>query len=201
MRKYTKFGTFDRIHEVAAELMKMEGYSVKDIEHEEIKASHYQMKTVIAMGNIDIAFLKEILPKVRVLVYVGNDEEVKDAILEYVTEKDIPKRIDNTGISGSVEAWYNETNTYEIYSSIVFSDLELSCKYISGNGPKISSLCRYISQVEFGRNSTVFDHSNIRDLEPMVENFYFYHETCIEQGQKYDKERLLEIYKNYNPVK
>lgn len=201
MRKYTKFGTFERINDVAVEMMKMSGYSVTDISHEEIKPNHFQMKTVIAMGNIDIDLFKEILPKVRVLVYVGNDEEIKAAILEYVTEKDIPKRIDNNGISGTVEAWYDATKTFEVYSSLIFSDLELICKYISDNGPKISALVRYISQIELQRNATVFDHSNIRDLEPMVYTFFDYHENCVDNDQVYDKEELLKIYDKFNPVK
>lgn len=201
MRKFTKVGTFERIHEYTAELLQMQGKnSVEEIE--ELDARKFLSKTVLAMGNIDTDFLKEIITRARTIVYIGNDQEVKDVIIQFAAEKDIPQMVDNSGLSYSIQAWYNPQKTFEIYSSDIFSEMELANKYLMNTGPNFGLLVKYISQIELVRNTAVFDHDNFDDLKLIYSKFSEYHDnkTMAVPRETYDEQELLDLFNEYRPL-
>ena len=137
----------------------------------------------------------------RTLVYIGNDEKIKETILEYVAEKDIPMKIDQQEMfSGTINVFYNNIKTIEIYSSFIYTELELICKYILQlSGTKVMLLAKYISQYFTNRTSEIFDHKRIDELEALYSNTMDYIDHMEENKEVLVKEDLLEIYQTYKP--
>ena len=71
MRKYTVIGEKNRIQKLAFEFLKMESENNEEILEENSKK--FLNKHVLLLGSVNLPFLKEILQKVRTLVYIGND--------------------------------------------------------------------------------------------------------------------------------
>lgn len=193
-----KLGVFENIHNFTVEILKMQGKN-EISEIEETDARKYLSKTVLAMGNIDVDFLKEIITRVRAIIYIGNDEEVKNVIRDYTKEKDIRQTVHNETMSTVIEAWYNPQKTFEIYSSVIYSEMELANKYMMNTGPKFSLLAKYISQIELVRNTALFDHDNYDDLKPLYTKFCDYHGTKMINEESYVYEELLEIFEENKP--
>lgn len=199
MRKYTVIGEKNRIQKLAFEFLKMESENTEEILEENSKK--FLNKHVLLLGSVNILFLKEILQKVRTLVYIGNDEKIKETILEYVSEKDIPIKIDQQEMfSGTINVFYNNIKTIEIYSSFIYTELELICKYILQlSGTKVMLLAKYISQYFTNRTSEIFDHKRIDELEALYSNTMDYIDHMEENKEVLVKEDLLEIYQTYKP--
>lgn len=193
MRKYTQLGEMNKLQKIAIGFMKTNGFEVSEID--ELVSNKFMMKTIIAMGDLDIQLLREILPKVRTFVYVGNNEEVKSVIAEYVAEKDIPLAMNKESIAASIDVWYNDVKTIEVYSSSIYSELELVNKFICVFGPKIQALSRLISQVELNRDTAPFDHLDLRQIEMLHEKFMEY----FELKEMMDSDELIEIYNMFKP--
>ena len=197
MRKYTVIGSDSELKSYAVEFLKMGGYEC--VNTDETVAKKFLSKTVLLIGNVDLDFLRDICSWVRVLVYVGNDEEVKDIIRGIVEEKDIPVRIKDNGISGGVEVYYNDNKTFEIYSSIIYSEFEMVNKYLLKFGPKISLLVRYISQYMLSRNTASFDYSELSDLKPLHIAFQNYSKEKIADNIRFEQEELINLFNTYRP--
>lgn len=199
MRKYTVIGEKNRIQKLAFEFLKMESENTEEILEENSKK--FLNKHVLLLGSVNIPFLKEILQKVRTLVYIGNDEKIKETILEYVAEKDIPMKIDQQEMfSGTINVFYNNIKTIEIYSSFIYTELELICKYILQlSGTKVMLLAKYISQYFTNRTSEIFDHKRIDELEALYSNTMDYIDHMEENKEVLVKEDLIEIYQTYKP--
>ena len=199
MRKYTVIGEKNRIQKLAFEFLKMESENTEEILEENPKK--FLNKHVLLLGSVNIPFLKEILQKVRTLVYIGNDERIKETILEYVAEKDIPIKIDQQEMfSGTINVFYNNIKTIEIYSSFIYTELELICKYILQlSGTKVMLLAKYISQYFTNRTSEIFDHKKIDELEALYSNTMDYIDHMEENKEVLVKEELIEIYQTYKP--
>lgn len=199
MRKYTVIGEKNRIQKLAFEFLKMESENTEEILEENSKK--FLNKHVLLLGSVNIPFLKEILQKVKTLVYIGNDEKIKETILEYVAEKDIPIKIDQQEMfSGTINVFYNNIKTIEIYSSFIYTELELICKYILQlSGTKVMLLAKYISQYFTNRTSEIFDHKRIDELEALYSNTMDYIDHMEENKEVLVKEDLLEIYQTYKP--
>lgn len=199
MRKYTVIGEKNRIQKLAFEFLKMESENTEEILEENPKK--FLNKHVLLLGSVNLPFLKEILQKVRTLVYIGNDERIKETILEYVAEKDIPIKIDQQEMfSGTINVFYNNIKTIEIYSSFIYTELELICKYILQlSGTKVMLLAKYISQYFTNRTSEIFDHKRIDELEALYSNTMDYIDHMEENKEVLVKEDLLEIYQTYKP--
>ncbi len=199
MRKYTVIGEKNRIQKLAFEFLKMESENTEEILEENSKK--FLNKHVLLLGSVNLPFLKEILQKVRTLVYIGNDERIKETILEYVAEKDIPMKIDQQEMfSGTINVFYNNIKTIEIYSSFIYTELELICKYILQlSGTKVMLLAKYISQYFTNRTSEIFDHKRIDELEALYSNTMDYIDHMEENKEVLVKEDLLEIYQTYKP--
>lgn len=199
MRKYTVIGEKNRIQKLAFEFLKMESENTEEILEENSKK--FLNKHVLLLGSVNLPFLKEILQKVRTLVYIGNDEKIKETILEYVAEKDIPMKIDQQEMfSGTINVFYNNIKTIEIYSSFIYTELELICKYILQlSGTKVMLLAKYISQYFTNRTSEIFDHKRIDELEALYSNTMDYIDHMEENKEVLVKEDLLEIYQTYKP--
>ena len=199
MRKYTVIGEKNRIQKLAFEFLKMESENTEEILEENPKK--FLNKHVLLLGSVNIPFLKEILQKVRTLVYIGNDERIKETILEYVAEKDIPIKIDQQEMfSGTINVFYNNIKTIEIYSSFIYTELELICKYILQlSGTKVMLLAKYISQYFTNRTSEIFDHKKIDELEALYSNTMDYIDHMEENKEVLVKEDLIEIYQTYKP--
>ena len=199
MRKYTVIGEKNRIQKLAFEFLKMESENTEEILEENPKK--FLNKHVLLLGSVNIPFLKEILQKVKTLVYIGNDERIKETILEYVAEKDIPMKIDQQEMfSGTINVFYNNIKTIEIYSSFIYTELELICKYILQlSGTKVMLLAKYISQYFTNRTSEIFDHKRIDELEALYSNTMDYIDHMEENKEVLVKEDLLEIYQTYKP--
>ena len=197
MRKYTVIGEKNRIQKLAFEFLKMESENTEEILEENSKK--FLNKHVLLLGSVNLPFLKEILQKVRTLVYIGNDERIKETILEYVSEKDIPIKIDQQEMfSGTINVFYNNIKTIEIYSSFIYTELELICKYILQlSGTKVMLLAKYISQYFTNRTSEIFDHKRIDELEALYSNTMDYIDHMEENKEVLVKEDLLEIYQTY----
>lgn len=199
MRKYTVIGEKNRIQKLAFEFLKMESENTEEILEENSKK--FLNKHVLLLGSVNLPFLKEILQKVRTLVYIGNDERIKETILEYVSEKDIPIKIDQQEMfSGTINVFYNNIKTIEIYSSFIYTELELICKYILQlSGTKVMLLAKYISQYFTNRTSEIFDHKRIDELEALYSNTMDYIDHMEENKEVLVKEDLIEIYQTYKP--
>lgn len=199
MRKYTVIGEKNRIQKLAFEFLKMESENTEEILEENSKK--FLNKHVLLLGSVNLPFLKEILQKVRTLVYIGNDERIKETILEYVSEKDIPIKIDQQEMfSGTINVFYNNIKTIEIYSSFIYTELELICKYILQlSGTKVMLLAKYISQYFTNRTSEIFDHKRIDELEALYSNTMDYIDHMEKNKEVLVKEDLLEIYQTYKP--
>mgnify|MGYP003617871787 FL=1 len=199
MRKYTVIGEKNRIQKLAFEFLKMESENTEEILEENPKK--FLNKHVLLLGSVNIPFLKEILQKVRTLVYIGNDERIKETILEYVAEKDILMKIDQQEMfSGTINVFYNNIKTIEIYSSFIYTELELICKYILQlSGTKVMLLAKYISQYFTNRTSEIFDHKKIDELEALYSNTMDYIDHMEENKEVLVKEDLIEIYQTYKP--
>lgn len=199
MRKYTVIGEKNRIQKLAFEFLKMESENTEEILEENSKK--FLNKHVLLLGSVNLPFLKEILQKVRTLVYIGNDERIKETILEYVAEKDIPIKIDQQEMfSGTINVFYNNIKTIEIYSSFIYTELELICKYILQlSGTKVMLLAKYISQYFTNRTSEIFDHKRIDELEALYSNTMDYIDHMEENKEVLVKEDLIEIYQTYKP--
>lgn len=199
MRKYTVIGEKNRIQKLAFEFLKMESENTEEILEENSKK--FLNKHVLLLGSVNLPFLKEILQKVRTLVYIGNDEKIKETILEYVAEKDIPIKIDQQEMfSGTINVFYNNIKTIEIYSSFIYTELELICKYILQlSGTKVMLLAKYISQYFTNRTSEIFDHKRIDELEALYSNTMDYIDHMEENKEVLVKEDLIEIYQTYKP--
>lgn len=199
MRKYTVIGEKNRIQKLAFEFLKMESENTEEILEENSKK--FLNKHVLLLGSVNLPFLKEILQKVRTLVYIGNDERIKETILEYVSEKDIPMKIDQQEMfSGTINVFYNNIKTIEIYSSFIYTELELICKYILQlSGTKVMLLAKYISQYFTNRTSEIFDHKRIDELEALYSNTMDYIDHMEENKEVLVKEDLIEIYQTYKP--
>lgn len=199
MRKYTVIGEKNRIQKLAFEFLKMESENTEEILEENPKK--FLNKHVLLLGSVNLPFLKEILQKVRTLVYIGNDERIKETILEYVAEKDIPIKIDQQEMfSGTINVFYNNIKTIEIYSSFIYTELELICKYILQlSGTKVMLLAKYISQYFTNRTSEIFDHKRIDELEALYSNTMDYIDHMEENKEVLVKEDLIEIYQTYKP--
>ena len=199
MRKYTVIGEKNRIQKLAFEFLKMESEITEEILEENSKK--FLNKHVLLLGSVNLPFLKEILQKVRTLVYIGNDERIKETILEYVAEKDIPIKIDQQEMfSGTINVFYNNIKTIEIYSSFIYTELELICKYILQlSGTKVMLLAKYISQYFTNRTSEIFDHKRIDELEALYSNTMDYIDHMEENKEVLVKEDLIEIYQTYKP--
>ena len=199
MRKYTVIGEKNRIQKLAFEFLKMESENTEEILEENPKK--FLNKHVLLLGSVNLPFLKEILQKVRTLVYIGNDERIKETILEYVAEKDIPIKIDQQEMfSGTINVFYNNIKTIEIYSSFIYTELELICKYILQlSGTKVMLLAKYISQYFTNRTSEIFDHKKIDELEALYSNTMDYIDHMEENKEVLVKEELIEIYQTYKP--
>lgn len=199
MRKYTVIGEKNRIQKLAFEFLKMESENTEEILEENSKK--FLNKHVLLLGSVNLPFLKEILQKVRTLVYIGNDERIKETILEYVAEKDIPIKIDQQEMfSGTINVFYNNIKTIEIYSSFIYTELELICKYILQlSGTKVMLLAKYISQYFTNRTSEIFDHKRIDELEALYSNTMDYIDHMEKNKEVLVKEDLLEIYQTYKP--
>lgn len=199
MRKYTVIGEKNRIQKLAFEFLKMESENTEEILEENSKK--FLNKHVLLLGSVNLPFLKEILQKVRTLVYIGNDERIKETILEYVAEKDIPMKIDQQEMfSGTINVFYNNIKTIEIYSSFIYTELELICKYILQlSGTKVMLLAKYISQYFTNRTSEIFDHKRIDELEALYSNTMDYIDHMEENKEVLVKEDLIEIYQTYKP--
>ena len=199
MRKYTVIGEKNRIQKLAYEFLKMESENTEEILEENSKK--FLNKHVLLLGSVNLPFLKEILQKVRTLVYIGNDERIKETILEYVAEKDIPIKIDQQEMfSGTINVFYNNIKTIEIYSSFIYTELELICKYILQlSGTKVMLLAKYISQYFTNRTSEIFDHKRIDELEALYSNTMDYIDHMEENKEVLVKKDLIEIYQTYKP--
>ena len=199
MRKYTVIGEKNRIQKLAFEFLKMESENTEEILEENSKK--FLNKHVLLLGSVNLPFLKEILQKVKTLVYIGNDERIKETILEYVAEKDIPIKIDQQEMfSGTINVFYNNIKTIEIYSSFIYTELELICKYILQlSGTKVMLLAKYISQYFTNRTSEIFDHKRIDELEALYSNTMDYIDHMEENKEVLVKEDLIEIYQTYKP--
>ena len=189
----------NRIQKLAFEFLKMESENTEEILEENSKK--FLNKHVLLLGSVNLPFLKEILQKVRTLVYIGNDEKIKETILEYVAEKDIPMKIDQQEMfSGTINVFYNNIKTIEIYSSFIYTELELICKYILQlSGTKVMLLAKYISQYFTNRTSEIFDHKRIDELEALYSNTMDYIDHMEENKEVLVKEDLIEIYQTYKP--
>ena len=198
MRNLVRVGVFENIQEFTIELLRMQG----KIEIEEIvgnDARKYLMKDVLAMGNIDTEFFSNIITRARSIIYIGNDQEIMNIIRNYAEEKDIPSQVNNENLSSSIQAWYKPSKSLEIYSSAIYSEMELANKYMMNTGPKFSLLVRYISQIELVRNTAIFDQEDYSKIRPMYDKFLKHHETIKAESKKYDEEYLLEIYEELRP--
>ena len=194
-RKYTLLGEFMFLENVALKMMQLKEYETSRVEQGK-SVNSYMNKTVLAMGEIDKEELAAILPKVRVLVYIGNDHEVRNIITEFCEEKDLCKNIDNVTIGSGIEVWSNDKFTIEVYTSMNFSTLELLGKYILKSGPKLFTLMKYVSQIVMQRSSLAFDVS-LGDIRSGYDNFLKYHEDCEEKGIPYDEQELIKLSKNF----
>lgn len=199
MRKLTTIGVFENIHHYTAELLKMQGKNTVSEIEEKTDARKYLSKSVLVMGNVNVNFLKDVMPRARAIIYIGNDDEVKTAIRNYAIEKDIPQQVENVSLSATIESWYSPLKTLEIYSSVIFSEMELANKYMMNTGPLFSLLVKYISQIELVRNTAIFDHDNYDDLKDLHKAFNDYHEKKIAAGENYDQDELLDIFNVNRP--
>lgn len=199
MRKFTRVGVYERIHEFTAQLLQMEEKNKVEVVDPDPKK--FLSKTILVMGNVDVDFFKEIIARVRSVIYIGNDQEIIDVIVNYTLEKDIPLVVSNSTLSQDIRAWYNAHKTLEIYSSSIFSEMELANKYLVNTGPNFSLLVKYISQMELMRNTAVFDHDNFEELKPLYAQFNEYHDakTNADPPELYNQEELLEIFNKYRP--
>ncbi len=203
MRNYTLFGVRDFMSEVSLELLKMSGHGVSLISDEKFDPRKFMSKTVILFGNLspeDLLNLQSILSRIKTLVYVGVNGAEKNLIMDYIEEKDIPVIVENPGISSSIGAYYNNRQVFELYTSSVFSPIELVSKYLTDCGPKLCLMMRYLSQVKTGRVMDGFDHHDLRDLMDLEYEFTSYHDDCLNSNKTYDREELLEIFKKTKPI-
>lgn len=190
--KITKFGSWVNIHNYTGKILESFGYSIEKIENPTV--NKFMSKSVLAMGEIDLEFLKAILPKVRNLIYIGENLEVKDTIAAYCVEKDIPVAMSKITFTNEVCVYRNNLKTIQVYSSNIFSELELASKYMAYNGTKISNLVKYVSQVELQRTSAPFD-ADLEDIKNMYKDFVEYYESY----EVLDQEKLIEIYETNKP--
>ena len=198
MRKYTLFGYHNEIQDFAVDFLKMKGHVIETIDSSDAKK--YMSKNLLIMGDIDIELLSAVLPKVRVIVYVGSDEEVKVILRSFAEEKDIKLIVSNNTISGEIEVYKDEKKIIEIYSSFIFSELELITKYLIGDtGPKVSRLARYLSQFFMNRSQATFDHPIVRQLADMHEAFKNYRDHADDNELIMTKEDFLNIYNKHDP--
>ena len=135
----------------------------------------------------------------RALIFVGENGPVKDSILEYVEEKDIPKRLENPGLTSSIDVFYTDKVIFELYASPIYSVAEIVGKYLANCGPKLMMLLRYISQVENQRTTAPFDHTDLRALQDVHFAFMKHHDMCMEEGLPYNQDFLLKILKDNPP--
>lgn len=198
MRKYVIFGN---TNDVVVQLMEMVGYEVqKDLYTDPFNALRFMMKTVIVFGDCNLDHLQAILSRVKTLVYIGGNREVKDMILRHVEEKDIPLKIEQNSMVVNVSVHYNNRSSFEVYYSNAFTELELSAKYLLNLGPKLTLMMRYISQYEMKRNTLPFDHSDISALFPLYDAFTRYRVTECSLGDKLmDQDVLLQIFNDHKP--
>lgn len=201
MRKYTVIKSDNVLHDMAVGLLEMNGYQCTDGDMT-FDPKRYMNKTVLLLGNdsVSVETLNELLPRIRTLVYVGENGDIKNAIKEYYESKDIPMMLDNPGITSSIQVYYDAKTTVELYTSPIFSVPELVAKYIASCGPKICLLVKYVVQSSTMRNTAAFDHMDVGDLEPLHDKFMEYHDKCEDLGGAYDRAVLLEIFNENRPV-
>lgn len=198
MRKYTLFGYHNELQDFAVDFLKMKGHVIESIDSTDPRK--YMSKNLLMMGDFNSELLVEILPKVRVVVYVGNSEEVKEILRNFAEEKDAGAIIKSNTIIGDVEVYKGDKKLIEIYSSLINSELELVNKFLVGDsGPKISRMARYLTQFLNNRNSSLFDHENISELRPLYNAFRSYRDKADDDSLKMTKEEFLTIFKKYNP--
>ena len=194
--KITKLGEWQNIHNYTGKILEAYGYQLEKLE--EPTAKNYMSKFVLAMGYIDLDFLNAVLPKVWSLIYIGEDIGVKDTIAKFCEEKDIPEAMSKNAFTSSVVVYRNNTKTIQIYSSNVFSEMELASKYMAYNGTKIVNLIKYVTQVELQRTSAPFD-ADLNEIKGMHKRFVEYCEQCDKNGENLDPDKLIEIYELYKP--
>lgn len=196
MIKITKFGEWQNIHNYTGKILESYGYKLEAIPNATSK--NFMSKSVLAMGFIDIEFLKEILPKIRSLIYIGENQEVKDVIIDFCIRKDIPEAMSKNSFTSSVTVYRNNLQTLQIYSSNVFSEMELASKYMAYNGTKIVNLIKYVSQVELQRTSAPFD-ADLNEIKGLHKEFVRYYEECEMSEENLDPDELIRIYEIYKP--
>lgn len=194
--KITKFGSWINIHNYTAKILEGFGYEIERLEN--ATAQNFMSKSVLAMGEIDIDYLNKILPKARSIIYIGESFEVKQAIADFCTEKDIPAVIEKVTFTSEVKVYRNNLKTIQIYSSNVFSEMEIASKYMAYNGTKIVNLIKYVSQVELQRTNAPFD-ADLNVIVPMHKAFVSYYDSCEANKINFVPEKLIEIYETYKP--
>jgi hypothetical protein len=194
MIKMTKLGEWQNIHQYTGKILESYGYHLEEIENG--TAKNFMLKSVLAMGDIDIELLKEILSKVRSLIYIGESWDVKEAIAQFCIEKDIPEAMNKITFTSEVIVYRNNLKTIQIYSSHVFSEMELASKYMAYNGTKIVNLIKYVSQIELQRTSAPFD-AELDEIKGMYNAFIDYYHECEET--KLDPDKLIQIYETHKP--
>ena len=190
--KMTKLGSWNNLQNYTKKILEASGYFIEEIE--DVTVNKFMSKSVLAMGEIDLEFVKAILPKIKHLIYIGENLEVKDVIDEYCKEKDIPQAMSKITFTNEIYVYRNNLKTIQLYGSNIFSELEIASKFMAYNGTKISNLVKYVSQVELQRTSAPFD-ADLDDIKNMYRDFVEYYES----SEVLDQERLIEIYETNKP--
>ena len=190
--KMTKLGSWNNLQNYTKKILEASGYFIEEIE--DVTVNKFMSKSVLAMGEIDLEFVKAILPKIKHLIYIGENLEVKDVIDEYCKEKDIPQAMSKITFTNEIYVYRNNLKTIQLYGSNIFSELEIASKFMAYNGTKISNLVKYISQVELQRTSAPFD-ADLEDIKNMHKDFVEYYES----SDIFDQEKLIEIYETNKP--
>mgnify|MGYP003588167331 CR=1 FL=1 len=191
MRKYTVLGGVNELDLIAIKLLRLHGYDVTVDDN--LEAKNYLMKTVLCFGNVGDELLVNVLQKAKVVVFLGLDGRSAEIIRDYVEQKDIPKMISKIDSVTGAEAWYNERNTYEVYTSNNITSLELVCRFLISVGQNTQILMRYVSQYYTKRNSGIFDHDNISELQEVYEKFMEY----SREKEEFEQDEINQIYFNY----
>lgn len=196
MIKMTKLGEWQNIHKYTGKILESFGYKLEEIEDATVK--NFMLKDVLLMGDVDIEFLKGVLSRVRGLIYIGDSIEIKEVIAQFCIEKDIAVAMNKNTFTSEITVYRNKLKSIQVYSSNVFSEMEIASKYLAYTGTKISTLIKYISQIELQRDTISFD-ADLDEIKEMHLAFVEYYDKCDLEKKDFDQEKLLEIYETHKP--
>lgn len=196
MRIYKTLDPTNFLERACINFLEIEDLEVKIIEPVPAK---FLSSSVLLFGDVDLEFLKAILKRFRSLIYIGNNIDVINIINEFAEENDWLGFINKPGITLDIYIYRNGIKSIQIYSSYIYTILELTVKYLTSSGVKINILAKYISQFLEGRTSLSLDFKEVDKLKDLYDSFIDYDTEVFENGKKYDKERLIEILNKNNP--